>query len=509
MKKNEYIIIQAGGKGTRLEALTTNKPKALVPLDNMPIIFHLFKVYPNAKFKIIGDYKADVFEKYLKCFAKIDYEFIKAPSTGTISGINEALESIPENTQFTLIWCDLIFNKAIEIPDSNKNYIGLSSTFECRWSFKNGKCVKQPSSDNGIAGLFIFKNKNELKNLGNDGSFVGGWLSKQNNIELEVLDLGNNVKEIGTMMAYQKEEVNTKKCRPFNKIEFYKDRIIKYPITKQGEDVAKNEINWYKFIEEKNYTDIPEIFNYCPLELERISGDNIFEYENFSKEQKIEIIRLIIDKLKSLHNLVEPIKANNQDCIDNYITKTFERLEQVKDLIPFAKDKYININGKKYENIFYHKDFLISKISKMFPTQFNLIHGDPTFSNILINEKTNQPVLIDPRGVFGSTKLYGDIDYDWAKLYYSVQGDYDQFNRKRFMLNIKENEIIFNISSNNWSEVSDYLIKESGVNKDKLEILHAIIWFSLTTYASEDYDSICGAFYKGIIELDKVINKEK
>ena len=34
------IIIQAGGKGTRLEQLTRNKPKCLVPVDNLPIIFH-------------------------------------------------------------------------------------------------------------------------------------------------------------------------------------------------------------------------------------------------------------------------------------------------------------------------------------------------------------------------------------------------------------------------------------------------------------------------------------
>ena len=27
-----YIIVQAGGKGTRLEHLTKNKPKALVPI---------------------------------------------------------------------------------------------------------------------------------------------------------------------------------------------------------------------------------------------------------------------------------------------------------------------------------------------------------------------------------------------------------------------------------------------------------------------------------------------
>ena len=38
----EYIIVQAGGKGTRLEHLTLNKPKCLVPIQNKPMIFHLF-----------------------------------------------------------------------------------------------------------------------------------------------------------------------------------------------------------------------------------------------------------------------------------------------------------------------------------------------------------------------------------------------------------------------------------------------------------------------------------
>ena len=31
----DYIIVQAGGKGTRMEYLTTNKPKALVPINNI------------------------------------------------------------------------------------------------------------------------------------------------------------------------------------------------------------------------------------------------------------------------------------------------------------------------------------------------------------------------------------------------------------------------------------------------------------------------------------------
>ena len=58
-----YIIVQAGGKGTRMEHLTTNKPKALVPINNLPMLFHLFKKYPEKRFLIISDYKIDVMKK--------------------------------------------------------------------------------------------------------------------------------------------------------------------------------------------------------------------------------------------------------------------------------------------------------------------------------------------------------------------------------------------------------------------------------------------------------------
>ena len=58
------IIIQAGGKGTRLEHLTYNRPKCLVPVHNRPMIFHLFNKYKDAEFVVIGDYKYDVLEKY-------------------------------------------------------------------------------------------------------------------------------------------------------------------------------------------------------------------------------------------------------------------------------------------------------------------------------------------------------------------------------------------------------------------------------------------------------------
>ena len=41
-----------------------------------------------------------------------------------------------------------------------------------------------------------------------------------------------------------------------------------------------------------------------------------------------------------------------------------------------------------------------------------------------------------------------------------------------------------------------------------MKILLAIIWLSLTTYAWQDYDSICGAFYNGLYYLEEALQME-
>lgn len=115
------------------------------------------------------------------------------------------------------------------------------------------------------------------------------------------------------------------------------------------------------------------------------------------------------------------------------------------------------------------------------------------------------PVFIDPRGYFGFTKLYGDVRYDWAKLYYSIVGNYDQFNLKEFRLEIKEDEIFLHLNSNHWEDMEEDFFQLTGADKEEIKLLHAIIWLSLTTYAWQDYDSICGAFYNGLYYLEEVL----
>ena len=501
----DYIIVQAGGRGSRLETLTTNKPKALVPVDNLPMIFHLFKKYPNAHFKVIADYKKDVLKKYLKAFATVDYEIIEPDKKGTSSGLKEAMKNIPKKSPFMLIWCDLVLSLGEGTSSPEFNYIGISKGFVCRWSYVDNTFKEEPSSENGVAGLFIFKDKSEIQDVPDEGEFVR-YLSTKN-INFKRFDMYGGL-EIGTMLSYFQNELNKPKCRPFNKMEFKGDIVLKYAINEQGQKLAADEIAWYKKVVELGYTNIPKLYGYDPLVMEKIKGQNIFEYAFLTKGFKKALLTKIVDALKNLHNLLSPISANTDDCEENYITKTFDRLSKVYDLVPFAQNDTVKINGKKCTNIFAIKDKIITEMRAMYPKQFHLIHGDCTFHNMMIETQGVRPVLIDPRGYFGKTRFYGDVDYDWAKLYYSVVGDYDQFNRKNFSLNIKEDEVELEIVSNNWKNLEEDFFEMTGSDRKKIKLLHAIIWLSLTTYAWEDYDAICGAFYKGLLELQEYLDEK-
>lgn len=500
----DYIIVQAGGKGSRMQILTRNKPKALVPVNNLPMIFHLFKKYPDKKFIIIGDYKYDVLVRYLREFADVDYQTVCGTGhEGTCAGLSEALSLIPDNERFMLIWCDLILPDDYEIPETDNNVIGISKDFSCRWMWKNGKFREEHSQKYGVAGHFIFHDKNVIAGVPQEGEFVR-WLS-DNDIEFEEQTL-YKTKEYGLYSEWDK--LPKMHCRPFNKISIENGRIIKKGIDDQGRKLAIREIAWYKRLQGKNFDAIPEIYSYQPLSMELIAGKNIYDYTYLPDEQKKHVLEKIVACLRKLHKM-KSVPYDESSYRDAYLDKTYTRLEKVKNLVPFALEPTVKVNGKLCRNIFYHKEEIEKIVMQYAPREFVLLHGDCTFSNMMLRHDSD-PVLIDPRGYFGKTEFYGDVAYDWVKLYYSLSSNYDQFNLKRFRLDISEKEVKIDIGSNNWEKIEEYFFEllEGEVTRRQMKILLAIIWFSLTTYAWEDYDSICGAFYMGLYYLEEAFEME-
>lgn len=500
----EYIIVQAGGKGTRLKHLTQNKPKALVPIENLPMIFHLFRKYPDKRFVIIADYHKEVLREYLSCFADVKYQVVDAHGTGTCSGVAQAMELIPEKEPFMLLWSDLVLPDNFVLPeeycDNNKptgDYIGISKTFPCRWSYDKNAFIEEKSLEHGVAGFFLFTEKSKLRNIPESGELVR--FMKQSGMIFKEISLAGT-KEFGLIEEYEK--LGKEKCRPFNRITVDGNILKKEAVDDQGRKLAVRECAWYECAKKHGIKIIPEIYSTNPLKMEFIKGRNIYDCQ-FKYSEKKAILEKLVTSLKNLHNS-EKIPTDTFSMKEAYYNKTMARLAKIEDLVPFARNEYIVINGRKCRNIYFHKRELEKKLEELKCPEFSFIHGDCTFSNMMIRDN-GDPVLIDPRGYFGFTELFGDERYDWAKLYYSVVGNYDRFNLKDFRLDITENEIKLEIDSNHWEDMEKDFFEMTGAKPCEIKLLHAVIWLSLTTYAWQDYDSICGAFYNGLYYLEEVL----
>ena len=66
---NIPVVINAGGKGTRLDPFTRVLPKPLIPVGDLPIIEHIMKEYQSYscnEFHIIVNYKRDLMKAYFR-----------------------------------------------------------------------------------------------------------------------------------------------------------------------------------------------------------------------------------------------------------------------------------------------------------------------------------------------------------------------------------------------------------------------------------------------------------
>lgn len=499
--KVEYIIIQAGGMGTRMGSLTRNRPKALVPVRNLPIIFQLFRKFPHSKFLIIGDYKAEVLERYLRTFSKADYLLIRSKGKGNAAGVRDALAFLPDDSPFMLVWSDILFSEEYRIPEAKKEcYVGIFHGVPCSWQFRDGCLEKMPSAASGVAGCFLFDHKGRLQSLPSEGSFTR-WLSKSR-IPLTAMEMEGSV-EVGTCDALRKVDSGENRCRPYNHIEFSADRVVKTGLTEEGKALIAREARWYEKVTEYGFQGIPRIYSLSPLTMERIRGDNIFRAK-LDDAEKRRTIRRLVETLETLHHY-EKVSPDYFDLQRDYYKKTMERIQGIREVVPFTNRQYITINGKKCKNIFFFEKELEQAVREMlFDTEFGLIHGDCTLTNTMIDAE-GKIYFIDARGYFGSSELFGDVYYDWAKLYYSIQGSFDQFNVKNFELEIEEesgqegSDVRFAIASSGWEHLTGYFLEQiPDCNIGKIKLIHAIVWMSLASHCWEDYDSMCMAFYNGV-----------
>lgn len=238
--------------------------------------------------------------------------------------------------------------------------------------------------------------------------------------------------------------------RSFNSIEYGKNSVIKNTNN-------TGEVYWYNNAPAEAMKLFPNIISASDntIEMEKIKGINYSYLYTNGALREIDI-DLLISTLKILHM---PILDTNddKDYSKNYGHKIKERYQYNIEVYEKIEDSY---------NIFLLIMERIEKYTDSGKIKIGVIHGDPVFTNVFLTE--NGIKFIDPRGKIGdSNTIFGDVYYDFAKVYQSILG-YD------FILN----NVDFSF---------DYMEKmrskfESNFNRDEMsaiKIITASLFFTL------------------------------
>jgi GTP:adenosylcobinamide-phosphate guanylyltransferase len=499
----KYVIVQAGGRGSRLRHHTWNKPKCLVSVQGKPILYHIFDHFPIASFIVIGDYLFDQLENYLSVNPPgVKFQLIRATTKGTASGVADAFALVPPDASVLLMWSDLIIESLPDLPAASRPVVCTTSAFTCRWTVDaNGSLREAPSAYNGIPGLFYFREAQFFANAPNEGEFVKWFAANIKHYDL--LDCPC-IAELGDFAAIEESNDREGFCRFFNNVQVEDEEVVKRVVHPDYESVHQNEVAWYQAVGSLGFRRIPEIIETQPLRMRRIKGRHAYQMHDLSAREQRAVMCDYLDALMNLHDLSRaPVVPD--DVRKVYIDKTRRRVEDVAALIPGVRRSSITINGRKCRNPFseHYQSLFDELLSMLMPDQFTPIHGDPTFSNSLVDDNL-RVWFIDPRGYFSDPGIMGDRWYDFAKVYYSAIGGYDAFNRRKFKLYVdgETAEVL----------MSDSLFQENGRRvfreyfaKDlpRIEVLHGLIWCALSGYARDDMDSVIGAFYLGLYWLEE------
>lgn len=146
---------------------------------------------------------------------------------------------------------------------------------------------------------------------------------------------------------------------------------------------------------------------------------------SFWKNQAILIKKYFLDsRLKNTST--DRMVAIDEDSKLLYESKTIIRLRDFANKTNFDLNKKFHINEKTEISILEITDVCINAALRL-STTHAIMHGDFCFSNILFDSRANSIKVVDPRGITTREEfsIYGDQNYDLAKLMHSAVGLYD------------------------------------------------------------------------------------
>lgn len=252
--------------------------------------------------------------------------------------------------------------------------------------------------------------------------------------------------------------------RSFNELSSSKIEVI----TKKSQTMKiKGEIHWYKNIPIQLRDLFPALINHGNdyYTMEKINGITL-SYLYVNESLSVPLFTRFLESIYMIHSFKSATGSQTSleapiDIYANYARKLEERYKN------YDYSKLGAYTETIYQKLL--KELRQYEINR--EGQLGLIHGDPVFSNVLIDNHNNIK-LIDMRGILGEIlTLEGDIFYDYAKIYQSLLG-YDEILLGKMVSGRYKSSLI--------KVFNEFIIELYGIEKlKKIAILSDSLIFTL------------------------------
>lgn len=511
------VLILTSGMGTRLESLTKETNKTLLPINNRAIISHIIEKYPtNYDFVVTLGYKGDIVREYCElAFPTHKFTFVEIDNIdGEGSGPGYSTLKCKEYLQrpFYIQTCDCLIDSPM--PHLDGNWLGVQPT-----SFPEKYSTVLVDKDT----ITHFTNKNsEGYNL----AFIGlaaiwdydvFWNELTNNIiNGELVSAFGNPSKYPTYKVKKLKWIDTGNLDDLNTArEYFKD--VPLSLQKDNNEITYKEGN--RFIKFTPNTDVltnrvkraNELIKQIPDGFGNTNHFIYYDWQDGKTLYELDSIETFRKFLEILRNNVTYQCTSSEKHIEKfYKVKTYDR---IKLFIKKYGEKYYselhNVNGKSYSD-------LSSILGNIDIDKFNknpfykLFHGDLQFDNIIYDTNSDKFTYIDWRESFGGYTEAGDIYYDLAKLYGGLIIPYDKMkdeNNIKFVEGEYSITYSYDVSENLTKFKTEYeqWIVQHGFDLQLVKELTAIIFLNMSPLHDEKFGKML--WFKSIEMLYGISNK--
>ncbi len=484
---NKFCIL-AAGIGSRNNNIS-GLHKALLPLENKPVISHIIEKVSDSKIVIAVGYKSEQIKSYVnlvhsdKDITYVDVDNYDGVGSGPGYSLLCCKDELQEPFVFTSV--DTLIGDDINLMSIEENWLGTASVSKDE---SLNYCLVEGSKylDKlyygsgekayiGMAGVYeyddFWTSLENHKIIKDEYQVIHGFdgLEHMKLINFEWYDTGNNESYEKTKKIFSNDVVANKTDEA---IFIDNGVVVKYF---DDSDKVTKRIRRAKYLNGS-----------CPKI--DIVNKNMYSYDYIRGEMLSNItdeslMRRFLDDCqeKLWREIYTDRKTFLNDCKSMYQWKTVDR---ISSLFGSELDKVSFINGIEVKPI----QVMLTEVDwdlfydKSIPSYF---HGDLQPENVLYDRDGDNFVLIDWRQSFGESSEIGDVYYDLGKLYHAIMingqsilkgmFDYDvQGNKANVRFFAKSNLVYF-------MEVFKEFCSDNNYDWNLVELLGILQYFSICT----------------------------